>query len=124
MTTIFPTGIFLESHGSKLNYVTQYSSVYGYLWGYLGNTQCCGSACVLISELSCSSFFHILRETKASVLHIVESCPWISHKLSHYKKEINDKLGDAAHIEIFPQTNGWLVLVHIDDEDLYLENFI
>lgn len=120
-----PHNIYIGKYGSKLNLVANNDDKgYSYICGTLGNTECCGSACVVMTEIDTSLFFDILRTTRASVLHIVESAVWGTYGLPKYEKEINDKLGDAAHIEIFPQLKGWLVLVHIDDEDLYLENFI
>lgn len=123
-TTIFPNGIFLESHGSKLNYISKYTFDYGYLWGYLGNTACCGSACVLIDELSCSSFFHILKETKASVLHIVETSIYGGGQLEGLP-EINRALGGVATV-IAHQVGvrEWLVLVEITDQVEYERKFL
>lgn len=125
MLISLPNSISVEKYGSKLNLVA-YNERLGcsYLFGTLGNTECCGSACVVVTEIDAIIFFDILRTTQASVLHIVESATWILHGLPEYEKKINDILGDAAHIEIFPQREGWLVLVHIDDEDLYSENFL
>lgn len=120
-----PRSIYVEKYGSKLTLIAHNErSGYSYIFGTLGNTECCGSACVVVTEIYTNLFFDILRTTKASVLHIVESATWGTYELPKYEKEINDKLGDAAHIEIFPQLKGWLVLVHIDDEDLYAENFL
>lgn len=117
-----PDSISIEKYGSKLN-VISYTDA-SFLFGTLGNTQCCGSACVVVTEIYPNLFFDILRATRASVLHIVESATWATYGLPKYEKGINDNLGGAAHIKIFPQEKGWLVLVHIDDEDLYAENFL
>ena len=123
-TTIFPNGIFLESHGSKLNYVTNYSDSYGYLWGILGNTQCCGSACVLISEITYTLFLHILKETKTSVLHIVETGFYVGG-LPLYLPLINASLKGCATVtvhEVGPRQ--WLVLVDITDQVEYERKFL
>jgi len=123
-TTIFPAEIFLESHGSKLNYVTNYSSSYGYLWGYLGNTQCCGSACVLITGIGHSSFFHILKETKTSVLHIVET-GFYGEGLPYYLPSINASLKGCATVTVHEVgQRQWLVLVEITDQVEYERKFL
>ena len=125
MVILLPQNIYVEKYGSSLNLVAQNERFgYSYIFGTLGDTECCGSACVVVTEIDTKIFFDILRTTQASVLHIVESATWIIRGLPEYEKKINDTLGDAAHIEIFPQREGWLVLVHIDDEDLYSENFL
>ncbi len=123
-TTIFPNEIFLESHGSKLNYVTNYSNSYGYLWGILGNTQCCGSACVLITEITGTLFLHILKETKASVLHIVET-GFYGEGLPYYLPSINASLKGCATVTVHEVgRKQWLVLVEITDQIGYEEKFL
>lgn len=123
-TTIFPNGIFLESHGSKLNYVTNYSSSYGYLWGFLGNTQCCGSACVLITEITDKLFLHILKETKTSVLHIVET-GFYGEVLPYCLPSINASLKGCATVTVHKVgTNQWLALVEITDQVEYERKFL
>lgn len=123
-TTVFPNGIFLESHGSKLNYVTNYSSGYGYLWGILGNTQCCGSACVLITEITSALFFHILKETKTSVLHIVET-GFYGEGLPYYLPSINTSLKGCATVTAYEVgTKQWLALVEITDQVEYGRKFL
>ncbi len=123
-TTIFPEEIFLESHGSKLNYVTNYSSSYGYLWGILGNTQCCGSACVLITEITSRLFLHILKETKTSVLHIVET-GFYGDGLPYHLPSINASLKGCATVTVHEVgQKQWLVLVEITDQIGYGEKFL
>lgn len=123
-TTIFPNEIFLESHGSKLNYITNYSSNYGYLWGILGDTQCCGSACVLITEISSQLFFHILKVTKTSVLHIVETS-FYGEGLPYYLPSINTSLEGCATVTVHEvEKNQWLVLVEITDQVEYERKFL